>query len=109
MAILTEFLAGSGLAIFFHWVPHYQEAAYTICGVGLLLSLATCLLREGGEAYPGKALGKVLPGSRNHLLHRPNRRPGMSGQFAIYDDQVAIEVFDKPGKYFGQKPHSPAK
>lgn len=46
MAILIEFLAGSGLAIFFHWVLHYPEAAYTIFGVGVLLSLATYLLRE---------------------------------------------------------------
>jgi hypothetical protein len=46
MAIFIEFLAGSGLAIFFHWVLHYPEAAYTIFGVGILLSLATYLLRE---------------------------------------------------------------
>lgn len=45
MAVFIEFLAGSGLAIFFHWVLHYPEAAYTIFGVGILLSLATYMLR----------------------------------------------------------------
>jgi hypothetical protein len=46
MAIFIEFLAGSGLAVFFHWVLHYPEAAYTIFAFGILLSLATYLLRE---------------------------------------------------------------
>ncbi len=44
-----EFLAGSGLAIFFHLVLHYPEAAYIIFGVGLLLSLGTYLLRDDIE------------------------------------------------------------
>ena len=43
---LLEFLVGAGLAIFFHWVLHYEEAAYVIFGAGLLLSLATYLLRD---------------------------------------------------------------
>ena len=46
MAVLIEFLAGSGLAIFFHLVLHNAEAAYIIFGLGILLSLATYLLRE---------------------------------------------------------------
>lgn len=46
IAVLIEFLAGSGLAIFFHWVLHYPEAAYTIFGIGILLSLVTYLVRE---------------------------------------------------------------
>ena len=46
MAVFIEFLAGSGLAIFFHWVLDYKEAAYTIFAVGILLSLVTWLLRE---------------------------------------------------------------
>jgi len=46
MAIFIEFIAGSGLAIFFHLVLHHEEAAYMIFGVGILLSLATYLLRE---------------------------------------------------------------
>jgi hypothetical protein len=46
IAVFIEFLAGSGLALFFHWVLHYPEAAYTIFGIGILLSLATYLLRE---------------------------------------------------------------
>ncbi len=46
MAVFIEFLAGSGLAIFFHMVLHDVEAAYIIFGIGILLSLATYLLRE---------------------------------------------------------------
>ncbi|RII27352.1 MAG: hypothetical protein CXR31_08900 [Geobacter sp.] len=46
MAVFIEFLAGSGLAIFFHWVLDYKEAAYTIFAIGILLSLVTWLLRE---------------------------------------------------------------
>jgi hypothetical protein len=46
MAVFIEFLAGSALAIFFHLVLHHAEAAYIIFGVGILLSLATYLLRE---------------------------------------------------------------
>jgi hypothetical protein len=46
MAIFIEFVAGSGLAIFFHTILHHEEAAFLIFGVGLLLSLATFLLRE---------------------------------------------------------------
>ena len=46
MAALIEFVASAGLAIFFHLVLHEREVAFTIFGVGLLLSLATWLLRE---------------------------------------------------------------
>lgn len=46
VAVLIEFVAGSGLAVFFHWVLHYPEAAYIVFGIGILLSLATYLLRE---------------------------------------------------------------
>lgn len=46
MATLIEFVASAGLAIFFHMVLHEQVAAFIIFGVGLLLSLATWLLRE---------------------------------------------------------------
>lgn len=49
IAALVEFLAGSGLAIFFHLVLDYAEAAYTIFGMGILLSLGTYLLREDIE------------------------------------------------------------
>lgn len=49
MAVFIEFLAGAGLAIFFHWVLHFPEAAYSIFGIGILLSLATYLLREDLE------------------------------------------------------------
>lgn len=50
MAVFIEFLAGSGLAIFFHIVLHKPEAAYSIFGIGILLSLATYLLREDLES-----------------------------------------------------------
>jgi len=48
-AILIEFIVGSGLAIFFHQILHYPEAAYTIFGIGILLSLVTYLIREDIE------------------------------------------------------------
>lgn len=46
MAVFIEFLAGSGLAILFHWGLDNREAAYIIFAIGILLSLATWLLRE---------------------------------------------------------------
>lgn len=46
MAVFIEFLAGSGLAIFFHVVLHNEAAAYLIFGMGILMSLVTYLLRE---------------------------------------------------------------
>lgn len=49
VAVFIEFLAGSGLAIFSHLVLNYSQAAYIIFGVGLLLSLATYLIREEVE------------------------------------------------------------
>jgi len=49
MAIFIEFVTGSGLAVLFYWVLHYKEAAYIIFGVGILLSLATYLVREEME------------------------------------------------------------
>jgi hypothetical protein len=48
-AACVEFLAGSGLAIFFHLVLNYPQAAYTIFGMGILLSLGTYLLRDDIE------------------------------------------------------------
>lgn len=50
MAVFIEFLTGSGLAIFFHVVLHNPEAAYSIFGIGILLSLATYLIREDLES-----------------------------------------------------------
>src|SRR6185369_9834032 len=49
MAVFIEFLAGSGLAIFFHMVLHNEQAAYMIFGMGILLSLVTYLVREDIE------------------------------------------------------------
>jgi hypothetical protein len=46
MAVLIEFLVGSALAIYFHWVLNYKQEAYTIFAIGILLSLGTYLLRE---------------------------------------------------------------
>lgn len=49
MAVFIEFLAGSGLAIFFHLVLHNGQAAYTLFGIGILLSLVTYLVRDDIE------------------------------------------------------------
>jgi hypothetical protein len=49
MAVFIEFLASAGLAIFFHIVLHNTEAASIIFGIGILLSLATYMLREDLE------------------------------------------------------------
>lgn len=49
LAVFVEFLAASGLAIFFHLVLHNEQAAYIIFGVGILLSLVTYLVREDIE------------------------------------------------------------
>ncbi len=46
MAIFIEFVIGSVLAIYFHWVLQYEQAAYTLFGMGILLSLATYLLQH---------------------------------------------------------------
>lgn len=58
MAVLIEFLAGSGLAIFFHFVLHSPELAYGIFGVGILLSLATYLIREDLEKTRQELIGQ---------------------------------------------------
>lgn len=49
MAVFIEFIVSTGLAIFFHIVLHSPEVAYSIFGIGVLLSLATYLLREDLE------------------------------------------------------------
>lgn len=49
LAVFVEFLASAGLAIFFHLVLHKPDVAYIIFGVGILLSLATYMLREDIE------------------------------------------------------------
>lgn len=49
LAVFVEFLASAGLAVFFHLVLHKPDVAYTIFGIGVLLSLATYLLREDIE------------------------------------------------------------
>jgi hypothetical protein len=46
MAPLIEFLASGGLALFFHFGLNNHDAAYMIFGFGILLSLATFILRE---------------------------------------------------------------
>ncbi|HEX2768432.1 MAG TPA: hypothetical protein VHN12_04050 [Geobacteraceae bacterium] len=55
-AVFIEFLVGSGLAIFFHMVLHYQEAAYVIFAIGILLSLVTYLVREDIEKTKARLL-----------------------------------------------------
>jgi hypothetical protein len=49
MAVFIEFIVGSGLAIFFHMVLNYEEAAYIIFGIGILLALVTYLMKEAIE------------------------------------------------------------
>ncbi len=49
IAFFIEFVASSGLAVLFHWVLHYEEVGYIIFSIGILLSLATYLLREDME------------------------------------------------------------
>ena len=49
LAVFIEFIAGSGLAIFFHLVLHNELAAYIVFGMGILLSLVTYLVREDIE------------------------------------------------------------
>jgi hypothetical protein len=58
MAVFIEFLAGSGLAIFFHLVLEHTQAALIIFGVGALLSLATYLLREDIEQTREKLISQ---------------------------------------------------
>ncbi len=58
MAVFIEFVASSGLAVFFHWVLHYKEVGYVIFGIGILLSLATYLLREEMERTREKLIEK---------------------------------------------------
>jgi len=54
--VFIEFVAGSGLAVFFHRVLNYKEVGYVLFGVGILLSLATYLLREDMEKIRGELL-----------------------------------------------------
>jgi hypothetical protein len=58
LAVFIEFLASTGLAIFFHIVLHSPEVAYSIFGVGILLSLATYLLREDLEKTRHELVGQ---------------------------------------------------
>ena len=58
MAVFIEFLAGAGLAVFFHLVLHSPEVAYSIFGIGILLSLATYLLREELEKTRHELVGQ---------------------------------------------------
>lgn len=58
MAVFIEFVASSGLAVFFHWVLHYKEVGLVIFGTGVLLSLATYLLREEMEKTREKLVEK---------------------------------------------------
>src|SRR6266568_3539971 len=58
MAVFIEFIAGSGLALFFHLVLHNEDAAFILFGTGCLLSLATYLLRENIAQSREKILDK---------------------------------------------------
>jgi hypothetical protein len=65
VATLIEFVAGAGLAIFFHWVLDMPQAAYSIFGVGVLLSLVSYLLREELEQTRDKLVEQY---QRSHEL-----------------------------------------
>ncbi|MBI5656630.1 MAG: hypothetical protein HZC44_07355 [Geobacter sp.] len=56
IAIFVEFIAGSGLAIFFHMVLNNESAAYITFGIGILLSLVTYLVREEIEKSTDRLL-----------------------------------------------------
>jgi hypothetical protein len=56
MSILIEFIVGAVLAIYFHWVLQYHEASYIVFGIGLLLSLATYLIKEQITATQGQLI-----------------------------------------------------
>lgn len=58
MAVFIEFIAGAGMAIFFHVVLDFPEAAYSIFGIGMLLSLATYLIREDLEKTRHELIGQ---------------------------------------------------
>jgi hypothetical protein len=58
MAIFIEFIAGSGLALFFHLALHHTDAALIIFGTGILLSVATYLLREEIDQTRQKLMDK---------------------------------------------------
>lgn len=75
MAVLIEFLAGAGMAIFFHVVLHSPEAAYSIFGIGILLSLATYLIREDLEK------------TRHELVHQYNQSHEITFAMSQINDQ----------------------
>jgi hypothetical protein len=74
MAVFIEFVAGAGLAVFFHVVLHYEQLAFGIFGVGILLSLATWLLREDIEK------------TREHLDRRYQMAHEITFALAAVDD-----------------------
>jgi hypothetical protein len=58
--VLYQLLFVLRLAIFFHPVLNYSEAAYIIFGIGLLLSLATYLVRDEVEKTDVRKSAKNL-------------------------------------------------
>lgn len=83
MAIFIEFLAGSALAIFFHLVLHHVEAAYMVFGVGVLLSLATYLLRE------------EIGSSREHLCAQYNNAHEITFSLArMHDSECRAKALE---------------
>ncbi len=83
LAVFIEFVASSGLAVFFHWVLHYKEVGYIILGIGILLSLATYLLREEMEK------------TREKLTERYNRAHDITFAIAgITDPECLAKAHD---------------
>jgi hypothetical protein len=83
MAVFIEFLAGSGLAIFFHMVLHDTNSAYMIFAMGILLSLVTYLVREDIEK------------SKIHLLDQYHQAHEIPFALArIEDPECQAKAFD---------------
>ena len=72
IAVFIEFLVGSGLAIFFHLVLKYSEAAYIIFGIGLLLSFATYLIEREVDKTKETMDRQLIGMHRLVLLKKPS-------------------------------------
>lgn len=90
MAIFIEFIVGSALAIFFHRVLHYEEAAYVIFAIGILLSLVTYLVKEEIEKTRADLLGQY---------HQVHEIPFAMAQIADPECQVkALDIIQSTKK-----------
>lgn len=120
MAVFIEFIAGAGLAIFFHLVLRHEEAALLIFGVGILLSLATYMLRDGVESAREKLMSQYLHAHDITFTIAQITDPecqekaqemlaGMQRSLALlrqgYVPLDETEFYMKGTKYFGESTH----